>query len=225
MAVAEADYETRSLPATLERSHSAGRSVVLVGAHGGAGTSTAALAIASDADLTGGTLGTILGVGSRIGDAGLAAVREGEGNAFSTLAQRVPFGWFVEIGPRPELVWLIRDGALRELTRQAMRQVSLIVVDAARPVGPSCEPVVDADVIVIVGHTNRFDAIERTQQRLVRLGVDAARIVLCPTAPTSVERTVGRLRGSQPCIDVRHGDELLLLVEGRLAALGPRERG
>ena len=234
MAVAEADYETWSLPATLERSHSAGRSVVLVGAHGGAGTSTAALAIASDADrgvclidadLTGGTLGTILGVGSRIGDAGLAAVREGEGNAFSTLAQRVPFGWFVEIGPRPELVWLIRDGALRELTRQAMRQVSLIVVDAARPVGPSCEPVVDADVIVIVGHTNRFDAIERTQQRLVRLGVDAARIVLCPTAPTIVERTVGRLRGSQPCIDVRHGDELLLLVEGRLAALGPRERG
>ena len=216
MAVAEADYETWSLPATLQRSNSAGRSVVLVGAHGGAGTSTAALAIASDADrgvclidadLTGGTLGTILGVGHRIGDAGLAAVREGEGTAFLTLA------------------WLIRDGALRELTRQAMRQTSLIVVDAARPVGPSCEPVVDADVIVIVGHTNRFDAIERTQQRLVRLGVDAARIVLCPTAPTIVERTVGRFRGSQTCIDVRHGDELLLLVEGRLAALGPRERG
>lgn len=234
MAVLEARYESQLMPEPIERSSSAGRSVVLVGAHGGAGTSTAALAIASDADrgvclidadLTGGTLGAVLGVGNRIGDAGLAAVREGEGSAFSALAQRVPFGWFVEVGPRPELVWLIRDGALRALTRQAMRQAALVVVDAARPVGPSCEAVVDADVVVIVGHTNRAQAIEKTQQRLGRLGVDDTRIVVCPTAPTIVERLVGRLKGSRDCIDVQHGDELLLLVEGRLASLGPRERG
>ena len=234
MAVLEATYEARSMPHPLEQSHMTGRSVVLVGAHGGAGTSTAALTIASDADrgvclidadLAGGTLGSALGITSRIGDAGLAAVRESDGNAFSTLAQRAPFGWFVEIGPRPELVWLIRDGAVRALTRQAMRQASLIVVDAARPVGPACEPVIDADVVVIVGHANRIDAIQQTQQRLERLGVDSTRILICPTAPTIVERTLGRFRGTQHCIDVRHGDELLLLVEGRLASVGPRDRG
>lgn len=233
MVAVEESYDARSLPEPLERRNAAGRSIVLVGAHGGAGTSTAALAIASDADrgvclidadLAGGTLGAALGVAGRIGDAGLAAVREGDGNAFTTLAQRVPFGWFVAVGPRPELVWLIRDGALRELTRQAMRQASRIVVDVARPVGPAYEPVVDADVIVVVGHANRVAAIDQTQQRLVRLGVDAARIVLCPTAPTIIERTVGRFRGGHDCIDVQRGDELLLLVEGRLASLGPRER-
>ncbi|MSO46623.1 MAG: hypothetical protein EXQ67_00840 [Thermoleophilia bacterium] len=234
MALLEADYEARPLLESIERVGSTGRSVVLVGAHGGAGTSTAALAIARggdrgvclvDADLAGGTLGVALGLKPRIGDAGLAGVREADGTAFATLAQRAPFGWFVEIGPRPELVWLIRDGTLRALTRQAMRQASLIVIDVARPVGPSCEPVLDADVVVIVGHANRLKTINQTQQRLTRLGVDAARIVVCPTAPTIVERISGRLRGKLNCIDVQHGDELLLLIEGRIASLGPRKRG
>ena len=74
----------------------------------------------------------------------------------------------------------------------------------------------------MVAHTHRPDEAEAARRRVERLGVEALRIVDCPTAPTMLERFAGRLRGSGPAIDLDDPEELLLLVEGRLASLPPR---
>ncbi len=121
-------------------------------------------------------------------------------------------------------VWLIRDGALRALLADARRSAALVVVDAGRPLGPACEAVAEADLVVLVGHAHRPDDAVRARRRVERLGVEALRIVDCPTAPTALERIAGRLRGSGPAIDLEDPEELLLLVEGRLASLPPRSR-
>ncbi len=210
-----------------------GRLVCVAGAHGGAGTTRAAIAIARDAahdaclvdaDLSGGDARELLGLTLRPGDVGLAAVSEVDASAFTHGARRTAFGTVFEVSPRPELAWLIRDGAVRELARTAMRLCSLVVVDAGRPTGPSCEPALDADIVVLVWHANRRDAAERARHRLVRAGVDDRRIVDCATAPSLFERVLGRVRRDISVVDVERDDQLLVLVEGRLAALGPRDR-
>lgn len=209
-----------------------GRLVVFTGVHGGAGTTTAALAIACDtdrgvclvdADLAGGDAAHRLGLPGPPGDAGLAAAGD-PAAAWAILARGAPFGTLVVVCPRPDLVWLIRDGALRALLADARRSAALVVVDAGRPLGPACEAVAEADLVVLVGHAHRPDDAVRARRRVERLGVEALRIVDCPTAPTALERIAGRLRGSGPAIDLEDPEELLLLVEGRLASLPPRSR-
>jgi len=210
-----------------------GRLVCVVGAHGGAGTTTAAIAIAReaahdacliDADLAGGDVRRALGLAQQPGDVGLAAAQEIDTSVLMHGLRRTSFGSLFEICPRPELAWLIRDGAGRDLTRTAMRTSSFVVVDAGRPTGPSFEPVLDADVIVLVWHATRDVAADVARQRLVRAGADERRIVDCATAPSIVERAIGRVRRDIALIDVVHDDRLMLMVEGRLAALGPRDR-
>ncbi len=208
--------------------------VAVTAAHGGAGATTAATALVMDAergaclidvDLCGNTeLVASLGIAERAADAGLAGVRDAAAG-FSSLARRTPFGWFVGISPRPELAWLIRDGAVRDVLRQALEHAALVVVDCGRPVGPACEAVADADVVVLVFHADRVDALAVARRRLTRLGVEDLRIIEVPTAPTIIERVIGRLRGSGTCVDLTRGDELMLLVEGRFAVVGSRGRG
>ncbi|MGI9188088.1 MAG: hypothetical protein ACR2J9_11345 [Gaiellales bacterium] len=210
-----------------------GRLICVVGAHGGAGTTCAALAIAReaardtcliDADLAGGSARRALGLTQQPGDVGLAAVQEVDAGVLLHGARRTSFGSLYELCPRPELAWLIRDGAGRDLARVAMRSASFVVVDAGRPTGPAFEPVLDADVIVLVWHATRADAADAARHRLVRAGVDARRILDCATAPSIVERAIGRVRRDIAVIDVERDDRLMLMVEGRLAALGPRDR-
>lgn len=207
-----------------------GRVVAFVGAHGGAGTTTAALAVACDADrgvclvdadLAGGATAPRLDLAGPPGDAGLAGAGD-PAAAWAALARRAPFGTLVVVCPRPDLAWLIRDGALRALVADARRSAALVVVDAGRPLGPACEAVAEADLVVVVAHAHRPDEAESARRRVERLGVEGPRIVDCPTAPTLLERFAGRLRGSGPAIDLDDPAELLLLVEGRLASLPPR---
>jgi hypothetical protein len=84
--------------------------------------------------------------------------------------------------------------------------------------------VLDADVVVLIAHVNRAAAVEDALRRLVRSGVDERRVLVCATAPTIVERALGRVRRDVAVIDVERDDRLSLLVEGRLAAIGPRDR-
>jgi len=210
-----------------------GRLVCVVGAHGGAGTTSAALAIAReaghdvcliDADLAGGDARRALGLSQQPGDIGLAAVQEVTAAVLMEGVRRTPFGSLYEMCPRPELAWLIRDGAGRDLARAAMRASTFVVIDAGRPTGPAFEPVVDADVIVLVWHATRASAADVARQRLVRAGADERRILDCATAPSMVDRAIGRVRRDLAVIDVERDDRLMLMVEGRLAALGPRDR-
>lgn len=210
-----------------------GRLIAVVGAHGGAGTTRAAIAIAGDAsggaclidaDLSGGTARHALGLPVQPGDVGLAALQDVDAGALALGLRRTDFGSLFEVSPRPELAWLIREGGVRELARAAMRQSPFVVVDAGRPAGPSFEPVLDADLIVLVWHVTRRDAAEQTRRRLVRSGVDERRILDCPTAPTIVERSLARVRRDLSVIDVAREQRLILMVEGRLAALGARDR-
>ncbi len=215
-----------------EHQRAMGRVVALVGAHGGAGTTTAALAVAHDADrgvclidadLSGSDTMFRLGLSERVGDAGIAGIRDGTIDPFAQLARRTAFGWALIVCPRPDLAWLIRDGAVGDIAREARRHADLVVIDAGRPLGPACEPVLSADVVVVVGHATRPDAMTQMRRRLQRLGVDDLRLVDCPTAPALFERLLGRVRYSTRSIDVLRGDELVLRIEGRLATLGPRE--
>lgn len=210
-----------------------GRLVCVVGAHGGAGTTCAALAIAReagrdtcliDADLAGGDARRVLGLPNQPGEVGLAAVQEVDAGVLAHGARRTSFGSLYEMCPRPELAWLIRDGAGRDLARVAMASAAFVVVDAGRPTGPAFEPVLDADVIVLVWHATRGDAADAARHRLVRAGADERRILDCATAPSIVERAIGRVRRDIAVIDVERDDQLMLMVEGRLAALGPRDR-
>jgi Flp pilus assembly CpaE family ATPase len=205
----------------------------VVGAHGGAGTTSAAIAIAREAghdvclidgDLAGGDARRVLGLPVQPGDVGLAAVQAVDAGVLMHGLRRTAFGSLFELCPRPELAWLIRDGAGRELARAAMRASSFVVVDAGRPTGPAFEPVLDADVIVLVWHATRAASAAAARQRLVRAGADERRILDCATAPSIVERAVGRVRRDVAVIDVERDDRLMLMVEGRLAALGPRDR-
>jgi Flp pilus assembly CpaE family ATPase len=210
-----------------------GRLVAIAGAHGGCGVTRAAIAVARDAtggavlidaDLGGGDAQTVIGLPVRAGDAGLAALPEVDRHAIADAARRTPFGWLYEACPRPDLAWLIRDGHMRELARVAMRLAPLVVVDAGRPAGPSLEPVADADVVVLLAHAHRADALARARRRLVRGGTDERRILECATAPTRIDRMVGRVRGDAAIVDVERDDTLMLMIEGRLAVLGPRDR-
>ncbi|MGA0123091.1 MAG: hypothetical protein ACO3KD_08855 [Gaiellales bacterium] len=227
--------EAESAPASLAMpsATSHGRVVTVIGAHGGAGATTAALAIARDAergvclvdaDLAGGDTASRLELQGHPADAGLAAQVDAT-VAWGALARRAAFGTVVVACPRPDLAWLVRDGAVRGLLAAARRSAALVVVDAGRPLGPSCEAVADADLVVIVAHAHRSEVAECARRRVERLGVEGARIVACPTAPTMFERIAGRLRGSGPAMDLDDPEELLLLVEGRLAGLPPRWAG
>ena len=222
-----------ALPVLADRVGRSGRLVAVVGAHGGCGVTRAAIAIARDAasgaflidaDLAGGDAGELLGLPPRGGDVGLAALSGVDARTVADSARRTAFGWLFEACPRPELAWLIRDGHMRDLARAAMGLASVAIVDAGRPAGPSLEPVVDADVIVLLAHAHRGDARERARRRLVRGGADERRILDCATAPTIVERLIGRVHRDVAVVDVERDDQLMLMIEGRLAALGPRDR-
>jgi len=224
---------TQTAPRAAELRSTLGHLVCVVGAHGGAGTTRAAVALARDAtrdaclidaDLSGGDAHALLELPERPGDVGLAAVSEVAAAVFAHGARRTAFGWLFDVSPRPELAWLIRDGAVRDLGRVAMHRAALVVVDAGRPTGPSFEAVLDADVVVLLAHADRGDAIDLAERRLIRSGVDERRVLACATAPTVVERALGLLRRDLTVIDVERDDRLALLVEGRLAAIGPRDR-
>jgi hypothetical protein len=177
-----------------------------------------------DADLSGGDARHILGLPQQPGDVGLAAVQEVDAGVLVHGARRTAFGSLYELCPRPELAWLIRDGAARDLARVAMNAAPFVVIDAGRPTGPAFEPVLDADVIVLVWHATRPESAEAARRQLVRAGADERRILDCATAPTIVDRAIGRVRRDVAVIDVERDDRLMLMVEGRLAALGPRNR-
>lgn len=232
MAFASSPEHAGGVAAPASRS-TLGRLVCVVGAHGGAGTTSAAIAIAReaghdvcliDADLAGGSTRRALGLPAQPGDVGLAAVHEVDAGVLMRGIRRTAFGSLFELCPRPELAWLIRDGAGRDLTRVAMRTSTFVVVDAGRPTGPAFEPVLDADVIVLVWHATRASDADGARQRLVRAGADERRILDCATAPSIVERAVGLVRRDVAVIDVERDDRLMLMVEGRLATLGPRDR-
>lgn len=221
-------------PVTASLPRTEGTVVAVAGAHGGAGATRAAIAIARgcgvdawlfDADLAGGDAHVELGVEARAGDIGLAARTSADASALAAGGRRTEFGWLCEVCPRPDLAWLIGDGVVRDAVRAAMGLAPFVVVDAGRPVGPSFEPVVDADVVVLLAHALRADALESARRRLVRAGVEERRILECATAPTVVDRVAVRLRRGSAAVAVDGTDDrLLLLVEARLAAVGPRDR-
>ena len=117
MSTASATLAQTAPPAAELRS-TLGHLVCVVGAHGGAGTTRAAVALARDAtrdaclidaDLSGGDAHALLELPERPGDVGLAAVSEVAAAVFAHGARRTAFGWLFDVSPRPELAWLIRD--------------------------------------------------------------------------------------------------------------------
>lgn len=199
-----------------------GRVIAVVAAHGGAGATQAAAALvrelagplcAIDADLAGGDLAERIGLGERQADAGLAA-HDG-GAPFPAIARRAPFGWFATLCPRPELAWLVRDGTIRDLVRDAQRHAGIVVVDLGRTAGPAHEVLVVADLVVVIADEERADARDGCRRRLTRLGVDPDRTVDHAWRPSPLRRLV-RLR---PFTDEEADGDLALLVEGRLACL------
>lgn len=208
--------------------------VAVVDAHGGAGATTAAVTLAEalgrgvclvDADLGGsGDVARALALPERPGDVGLAGLRAIDEAAVGSLLRRTPFGAALAVSPRADLAWLIRDGAVREAVRAGARDLGAAVIDAGRPVGPVVEAVADADVVLLLGHAHRPERLADARVRLARIGVEDVRIVEVPTAAGLVERVIGRLRGAGGTTDVADGEALLILVEGRVAVVGPRSR-
>ncbi len=208
--------------------------VAVVAAHGGAGVTTAAVTLAEtlgrgvclvDADLGGsGDVARALELPERPGDVGLAGLREIDGPAVGSLLRRTAFGALLAVSPRADLAWLLRDGAVREAVREAARDLGAAVIDAGRPVGPVVEAVADADVVLLVGHAHRYERLADARVRLARIGVEDVRIVEVPTAAGLVERAIGRVRSAGATVDVTDGEALMVLVEGRMAAVGPRGR-
>jgi Flp pilus assembly CpaE family ATPase len=161
---------------------------VLSGA-GGQGATTVADALARvlpepvaalDLDLAGGALAARAGIADDPRDAGLAGEERPEA-AFERLARPVPYGRLVPAPARPDLAWLVRDGLVSGLCRAARAAHRWVVADVGRPLGPTVEAVLAADLLLVV---TRLDAAavaatRRQLELLARLAVPdcAVRVV------------------------------------------------
>ena len=102
-----------------------------------------------DLDLAGGSLGPRLGIADDPLDAGLAGEERGE-EAYARLARAVDLGHLVPAPPRPDLAWLVRDGVVSGLCRAACAANAWVVADVGRPLGPTAEALLAADLLLVV---------------------------------------------------------------------------
>jgi hypothetical protein len=131
---------------------------VVTGAHGGAGTSTVAIALAAslpgrvaliDLDLAGGSLADVAGLTVEPSDPGLAGQASGAG-AWAGLRADVGWCMLVPAPYRPELAWLVAEGLCRDTVAAAAADADAVVADAGRAAGPAIEALTIADVAVVV---------------------------------------------------------------------------
>ncbi len=178
-----------------------GRVVVVAGAHGGAGATTLAVAIAAslpartaviDLDLAGGGVADRLALAMEPTEPGLAGQSTGAG-AWSAL--RVETGWCTVVPApyRPELAWLVGEGVCAELVAAAAADADTVVVDVARATGPPIEVVPFADVVLVACRSSRSSVAAGVRQAgvLRRLAPTAA-VHLC--AIGARRRDAARLR-------------------------------
>ena len=181
----------RALAAPDARRRGGALLAVLAGA-GGQGASTVALALARslgggvallDLDLAGGSLGPRLGIAADPLDAGLAGEERGE-EAYGRLARAVDLGHLVPAPPRPDLAWLVRDGVVSGLCRAACAANACVVADVGRPLGPTAEALLAADLLVVVTRLedDALAAARRQLDLLARLALPAERVVVVANA-------------------------------------------
>jgi MinD-like ATPase involved in chromosome partitioning or flagellar assembly len=160
---------------------------VLAGA-GGQGATTVAHALAGslagpvaalDLDLAGGGLAGLAGLTDDLRDAGLAGEERGE-EAFERLARPAPYGRLVPAPARPDLAWLVRDGVVAGLCRAARSAHRWTVADVARPLGPTVEALLAADLLLLVTRVDERAVAAASRQRalLSRLAVPDHRVQL-----------------------------------------------
>jgi hypothetical protein len=164
----------------------AGVVIAVTAAHGGAGASTLAVAIAAsapgpvalvDLDVAGGRLADLLGVQIEPTEPGLAAYTSG---AAAWAELRLDVGWclLVPAPLRPELAWLVAEGVPAALVAEAALAAPVVVTDLGRAAGPALEVATGADVIVVAC---------RPAPRSVEAGARHGRI-LSRLAPAAVLR-------------------------------------
>jgi Mrp family chromosome partitioning ATPase len=143
-------------PATADAA-APGRLVVVTGAAGGAGATTVALALAHaaeppvallDLDLAGGAIARRAAVAVDPADAGLAGQTSGR-RAWERLAIDAGFARLVAAPRRPDLAWLVREGACADLARAARAEAATVVADVGRGAGPVIELFGDAALVVV----------------------------------------------------------------------------
>jgi Mrp family chromosome partitioning ATPase len=134
-----------------------GRLVVVTGAAGGAGATTVAVALAHaaeppvallDLDLAGGAIARRVGVAVDPADAGLAGQTSGR-RAWERLAVDAGFARVVAAPRRPDLAWLVREGACADLARAARAEAATVIADVGRGAGPAIELFADAALVVV----------------------------------------------------------------------------
>jgi CheY-like chemotaxis protein len=181
-----------------------GTVVAVTAAHGGAGASTLAVAIAAsgpapvalvDLDVAGGRLADLLGVPTDATEPGLAAQTTGTA-AWAEL--QVDAGWclLVPSPPRLELAWLVAEGVPAALVAEAALAARLVVADVGRAAGPALEVATCADVIVVACRPGprSIEAGARHARILRRLAPSAAvRLCVVGAGP----RDAARLRLAQ----------------------------
>ncbi len=163
--------------------------VAVVGAHGGAGASTVAACLARaagadgvllDLDLAGGCLARRLGVEHDPLDAGLAGP-DAAAQVVARSARPWAGGLLVPAATRPDLAWLVPDGAVAAACAAALRIGRTVVVDAARGSGPALEAVVGADRVVLVARAtdDGLAAALALLGTLDAIGIAGPRLRLC----------------------------------------------
>jgi hypothetical protein len=174
---------------TGQAERAAGTVVAVTAAHGGAGASTLAVAIAAsgpapvalvDLDVAGGRLADLLGVQTEPAEPGLAAHTTG---AAAWAELHVDAGWclLVPSPPRLELAWLVAEGVPAALVAEAALATRLVVADVGRAAGPALEVATSADLIVVAC---------RPSSRSVEAGARHARILARLTPAASVRLCV-----------------------------------
>jgi len=215
-----------------------GAVVAVLAAAGGQGATTIAHALARtlpgpvaalDLDLAGGGLAALAGVGDDPRDAGLAGEERGE-EAFERLARPASYGRLVPAPPRPDLAWLVRDGLVAGLCRAARCAHRWVVVDVGRPLGPTVEALLAADLLLLVTRLDeRAVAAARRQRELLgRLAVPEERVHVLVNAVRRRDavrlHALARELGAEPALTVPEGradgEEVARALAGVPALLG-----
>ena len=86
--------------------------------------------------------------------------------------------------PRPDLAWLVRDGVVSGLCRAACAANACVVVDVGRPLGPTAEALLAADLLLVVTRLedDALDAARRQLDLLARLAIPAERVAVVANA-------------------------------------------
>jgi Flp pilus assembly CpaE family ATPase len=162
--------------------------LAVVGAAGGTGTTTVAIAAARagdglliDLDLAGSDLATRLGLAATT--AGIAGGGDPR-RLLDGLVETAGSLRVAQVAPCVDLAWTVSAGACSALLREARRRERLVVVDAGRGSGPALEAILEADAVAVVSPANAPERRRAAVERFARLTAPDARIVVIESGVT-----------------------------------------